>query len=63
MGFKPKSSTLSFWRCRIPVVGFGPDEFRKIGAKPVWDDWVKSASQKGVPAQELLDLILSTAGG
>ncbi|GIS91185.1 MAG: hypothetical protein CM1200mP20_12260 [Pseudomonadota bacterium] len=39
------------------------DEFRKIGAKPVWDDWVKSASQKGVPAQELLDLILSTAGG
>ncbi len=39
------------------------DEFRKIGAKPVWDDWVKSASEKGVPAQELLDLILNTAGG
>ena len=38
-------------------------EFRKVGAKPVWDDWVNSASAKGVPAQELLDLILNTAGG
>jgi hypothetical protein len=38
-------------------------EFRKIGAKPVWDAWLGEASAAGVPAQELLDLILSTAGG
>ena len=37
-------------------------EFRKIGAKPVWDAWLAEASAAGVPAQELLDLILSTAG-
>lgn len=36
-------------------------EFRRIGAKPVWDDWIKEATAKGIPAQELLDLILSTA--
>lgn len=36
-------------------------EFRKIAAKPVWDNWVKEATAKGVPAQELLDLILATA--
>jgi TRAP-type C4-dicarboxylate transport system substrate-binding protein len=36
-------------------------DFRKIAAKPVWDDWVKEATAKGVPAQELLDLILATA--
>jgi TRAP-type C4-dicarboxylate transport system substrate-binding protein len=35
--------------------------FRKAGAKPVWDEWVKSTTEKGLPAQELLDLILSTA--
>jgi TRAP-type C4-dicarboxylate transport system substrate-binding protein len=37
------------------------DEFRAVGAKPVWDDWIKDASGNGVPAQELLDLILSEA--
>jgi len=39
------------------------DEFHKVGAKPVWDDWVADAASKGVPAQELLELILSTAAG
>jgi len=37
------------------------DAFRKAGAKPVWDDWIKDATAAGVPAQELLDLILSEA--
>jgi TRAP-type C4-dicarboxylate transport system substrate-binding protein len=37
------------------------EEFRKVGAKPVWDKWVKDMSAKGIPAQELLDLILKTA--
>lgn len=37
------------------------DRFRAIGGKPVWDKWVKGTSAKGVPAQELLNLILATA--
>lgn len=36
-------------------------EFRKIGAKPVWDDWIAEQSGKGLPAQELFDLIMATA--
>jgi hypothetical protein len=36
-------------------------EFRKIAGKPVWDAWVKDNAGK-VPAQELLDLVLKTAG-
>ncbi len=35
-------------------------EFQERAAKPIWDRWVKSMSEKGVPAQELLDLILTT---
>lgn len=37
------------------------DEFRRIGAKPVWDAWIKEMSAKGIPAQELFDLIMTTA--
>ena len=37
------------------------ERFQAIGGKPVWDKWVKEQSAKGVPAQELLDLILKTA--
>jgi TRAP-type C4-dicarboxylate transport system substrate-binding protein len=37
------------------------EEFRRVGGKPVWDKWVKDMSAKGIPAQELLDLILKTA--
>jgi TRAP-type C4-dicarboxylate transport system substrate-binding protein len=37
------------------------DEFRKAGGKPVWEKWVKDMSAKGIPAQELLDLILKSA--
>lgn len=35
--------------------------FHQIGGKPVWDKWVKEQSAKGVPAQALLDLVMSTA--
>ena len=35
--------------------------FRTIGGKPVWDKWVSENAAKGVPAQELLNLILDTA--
>lgn len=37
------------------------DEFRKVGAKPVWDAWIREMSAKGIPAQELFDLIMTTA--
>lgn len=37
------------------------DRFRAAGAKPVWDDWIKEMGGKGVPAQELFDLIMKTA--
>ena len=36
-------------------------EFQKIAGKPVWDEWVAEKSKQGVPAQELLNLILETA--
>ncbi len=35
--------------------------FLQLGGKPVWDKWVKDMAGKGVPAQELLDLVMSTA--
>ena len=35
-------------------------EFRRIAGKPVWDAWVED-NKDGLPAQELLDLVLSTA--
>jgi len=36
-------------------------EFRKTAARPVWDAWVAETGAKGVPAKELLDLILQSA--
>jgi len=36
-------------------------EFQKIGGKPVWDEWVAEMTKQGVPAAELLQLILDTA--
>lgn len=36
-------------------------DFRARAAQPVWDTWVKEQTDKGVPAQELLDLVLETA--
>ncbi len=37
------------------------EEFRRIAGKPVWDAWV-AENQDKFPAQELLDLVLTTAG-
>lgn len=37
------------------------DKFRKIGAKPVWDAWVKEREAQGIPGQELLDFVLEQA--
>jgi hypothetical protein len=35
-------------------------EFRRIGGKPLWRQWVKE-NEGEIPAQELLDLVLKTA--
>jgi TRAP-type C4-dicarboxylate transport system substrate-binding protein len=37
------------------------EQFRKIGAKPVWDAWVKEREAQGIPGKELLDFVLTTA--
>lgn len=36
-------------------------EFRKVGAQPVWDKWVADMGAKGIPAKELLQLIVDTS--
>jgi len=62
---KADAKNLPAFRASMEEIRYTADElanFRKIGAKPVWDEWVSSAAAKGVPAQELLDLILATAG-
>ena len=35
-------------------------EFRRIGGRPLWEEWVKENKDE-IPAQELLDLVLKTA--
>lgn len=35
--------------------------FHRVGAQPVWDQWVAEMSAKGIPAKELLKLIFDTA--
>ena len=37
------------------------DQFRKVGAQPVWDAWVKEREGQGIPGKELLDFVLSQA--
>lgn len=36
-------------------------EIIRVGGTPVWDDWVKEMTEKGLPARELLDFILAEA--
>ncbi|MBM3568146.1 MAG: C4-dicarboxylate ABC transporter substrate-binding protein [Alphaproteobacteria bacterium] len=53
-----------FKKARLSFVRFGDAElaeFRRVGAKPVWDEWVAQMAARGIPAQELLDLILKSA--
>ena len=48
---------------KIQMVQIPEDEmagFREIAGQPVWDAWVED-NQGDLPAQELLDLVLSTA--
>ena len=38
-------------------------QFRDVAAQPVWEDWVKAREAQGVPARELLNVILEAAKG
>ncbi len=35
--------------------------FRKAGAQPVWDEWTADMKSKGIPGEELLEVIMTTA--
>ena len=39
------------------------EEFRKIGAQPVWEEWVAKREAQGIPGRELLNFLLATAKG
>ena len=45
----------------IVEIVYPPEELKKfaeVGAKPVWDSWIKAQTAKGVPAQELVNAVL-----
>lgn len=54
---------LAAWQKQgLTAIVYSPAElkiFQEKGAAPVWAAWVKENTAKGVPAQELLDLVLS----
>ena len=38
-------------------------EFRAAAGKPIWDGWIAQNEERGLPAQELFDLVMETAEG
>lgn len=54
---------LAEWQKKgLTAIVYSPTElkiFLEKGAAPVWSSWVKENAAKGVPAQELLDFVLS----
>ena len=49
----------------LTFVKYSPEElaeFRKMGAEPVWEEWVKLREAQGIPGRELLQTILNAAG-
>jgi TRAP-type C4-dicarboxylate transport system substrate-binding protein len=55
---------LPLFKRKLEFITYTPAElaeFRKLGAQPVWDKWVAEMSAKGIPARELLQLILDTS--
>ena len=54
---------IPIYHANMEVIKFTKEqhaEFVKIGAQPVWDEWVEEYKDK-VPAQELLDFVLERA--
>jgi len=49
----------------IQQISFTDEELAAFKAKaaPIWEAWLKDNSDKGLPAQELLDLVTSTING
>ncbi|HEY9567883.1 MAG TPA: TRAP transporter substrate-binding protein DctP [Thalassobaculum sp.] len=48
----------------LTAIVYSPEELKKfaeLGAGPVWKAWVEESTAKGVPAQELLDMVLAEA--
>jgi TRAP-type C4-dicarboxylate transport system substrate-binding protein len=53
-----------FKRKKLEFITYSEDDLKKfeeIAARPVWDEWVAEKTKQGVPAAELLKLILDTA--
>ena len=47
---------------RADEIVYPPEELKKfaeVGAKPVWDSWIKAQTAKGIPAQELVNAVLA----
>ncbi len=48
----------------LTAIVYSDEELKKfadLGARPVWDAWVKEMSAKNIPAKELLDLVMAEA--
>lgn len=61
---KKDIENLKVWPQKMKAITIPEDqmaEFRKVAGKPIWDEWVAEASKTVPEAQELLDLLLSTA--
>ena len=53
-----------FKKAGVQFITYSDEElarFRKVAAEPIWEEWVKTHEAKGIPARELLTLILDTA--
>lgn len=60
---KKDKVNLAAWPKKMTMVTIDEKEmaeFRRIGGKPLWEQWVKE-NEGEIPAQELLDLVLKTA--
>lgn len=62
---KVDEQNLAMFKARgLEPVTYSADQLQKfaeVGAKPVWDDWVKQMDAQGLRGRELLDFILTTA--
>jgi TRAP-type C4-dicarboxylate transport system substrate-binding protein len=56
---------IPLFKKKLAFVKFTPDElaaFRKAGADPVWEEWVKLREGQGIPGRDLLNFLLTQAG-
>lgn len=56
---------LPLFKKKLQFIKFTPDElaaFRKAGAEPVWEEWVKLRESQGIAGRELLNFLLTQAG-